>query len=75
MITGLLYYGINIKRNSFINNWNIKSNFLDFNLEVIIFYFYSSFYLFYFKNENFLRRFHKIKNRNKILKEHHHIKK
>ena len=74
-ITCLIYYGMNIKRNSMIGNWNKKSNLVDFNLEIILIYFFSVIYLFFLKNEDYLKRFHSIKNRNKILKHHTNVMK
>lgn len=67
MISSLIYYGTNIKRNSFVGNWNRKSNFVDFNLEIILIYVFCSIHLYLMRNEDFLKRFHNVRNRNKIL--------
>lgn len=67
MLSCLIYYGTNIKRNSFVGNWNRKSNFVDFNLEIIIIYVFCAIHLFSMKNEDFLKRFHNVRNRNKIV--------
>lgn len=73
VISCLIYYGTNIKRNSFVGNWNRKSNFVDFNLEIVLIYVYCSINLYLMKNEDFLRRFHNIRNRNKILQQYKNV--
>lgn len=73
MLSCLIYYGTNIKRNSFVGNWNRKSSFVDFNFEIILIYVFCSINLYLMRNEDFLKRFHNVRNRNKILQKYKNV--